>query len=115
MNTVVKLTVEQRMITLERGHDYLAVQMAEIALSLQEINSGLQERGKRLAAVELELKTNSATTQEVRDILATARAGLKVLGGIGQVVRWMGYLSAAAASVYGFLLLIKHGGKPPGL
>lgn len=108
------LTPDQRLQVLESGHRLLAEQLAEVAIRLQDVSKCLQVGEARMGSIESELRANSDTTTEVRDILTTAKAGFKVLGGIGTLARWVGYLAAAAASVYGLWHMVAHGGKPPG-
>ena len=107
-------TTEQRVRVLEVHHRVLAEQMGEISIAMRDIQSCLQRGDSRMGGLETELSKNSSTTAEVREILDTARAGLKVLGGIGTMVRWAGYLAAAGAALYTGWYMLTHGGKPPG-
>lgn len=68
---------------------------------------------KRMTAIEAELHENTQITSEVRDLLAAFRAGFRVLGWLGHAVRWAGYIAGAAGAVYGFYLLVRHGGPKP--
>jgi hypothetical protein len=68
---------------------------------------------KRMTAIESELQANTQITSEVRDLLAAFRAGFRVLGWLGNMVRWAGYLAGAAGAIYGFYLLVRHGGPKP--
>jgi len=108
------LTSDQRLRVLEAGHRVLTEQLAEVAVRLQEVSQCLQLGEARMGNIETELRANSATTVEVREILSTAKAGFKVLGGIGTLVRWAGYLAAAGATIYTAWHMLTHGGKPPG-
>jgi len=107
-------TTEQRVRVLEVHHRVLAEQMAELSVVMQDIKTCLQRGDSRMGGLEHELSKNSTTTTEVREILDTARAGLHVLGGIGTLVRWAGYLAAAGAALYTGWYMLTHGGKPPG-
>ena len=93
---------------------HLTEQMAELVISMQAVQGSMQRGDARLGSVEIELKANSATTAEVRDILQTGKAGLKVLAGLGSLLRWAGYLATAGAALYVGWHMITHGGKPPG-
>jgi len=108
------LTTDQRLRILEAGHRLLAEQIAEAVAALREGAFSAQRVESRMGILETELAANSETTTEVREILATARAGLKVLGGLGTAARWVGYLAAAATAVYALWYTVTHGGKPPG-
>ena len=80
-----------------------------LALMQSRLNSG----GARMKRIEDELKANSATTAEIRDVLAAARMGFKVLGGLGVAAKWLGVLAAAAVSIYTAIYAATHGGATP--
>lgn len=87
-----------------------------IGQQFYSIEERLEAGDKRMAALESELKAardelarNSEITQEIRDILAAVRLGLRVLGGIGQLVKWLGALAAAVAAIYGAWQAITKG------
>lgn len=105
---------EDRIRILEVNHRLLTDQMAEVVVSMQAIERCLQTGEHRMGGIEAELRTNSTTTTEVRDILDTAKVGLRALGAIGTLVRWAGYLAAAGAALYTGWHMITHDGKPPG-
>lgn len=105
----------QRIRVLEAGHLVLIEQLADVAVTMQDVKDCLQKGDRRMGSLETELRDNSAVTAEVRDILSVAKVGLRVLGGVGVLVRWAGYLAAAGASLYAAWHMIKHGGKPPGV
>lgn len=108
------MTTDERLRVVEAGHKVLVDQLAEVAVQMREVRQCLQVGEDRMGSMEAELRANSATTTEVREILTTAKAGFRVLGGIGTLVRWAGYLSAAGATIYTAWHMITHGGKPPG-
>lgn len=112
MNAASRPTLEDRVEVLERGHAHITHQMADVTLSLQEMTRCLEAGTSKMAAVQAELLVNTATTTEVREILHTARSGIKFLGGIGLVIRWLGYMAAAFGAVYAFWHLIAHGMPP---
>ena len=104
----------QRIRVLEAGHRVLIEQLADVAVTMQEVRACLKQGDSRMASLETELSTNSDITTEVRDILSVAKVGLRVLGGVGVLVRWAGYLAAAGASIYAAWHMVKYGVKPPG-
>lgn len=108
-------TDHQRIRVLEAGHRVLIEQLADVAVTMQEVKDCLQKGDNRMASLETELTTNSTVTAEVRDILSVAKVGLRVLGGVGVLVRWVGYLAAAGAAIYSAWYMATHGGKPPGV
>ena len=105
----------QRIRVLEAGHRVLIEQLADVAVTMQEVRACLKQGDSRMASLETELSTNSDITTEVRDILSVAKVGLRVLGGVGVLVRWAGYLAAAGAAIYSAWYMATHGGKPPGV
>ena len=56
-------------------------------------------------ALRKELASNTALTTEIRELLAAVRGGMKVLGWLGNGVKWIGgiaLLSAAVSLMLGF-------------
>ena len=96
-----ELTPEQRLRLLEVGFRMISEQTSELAVLLQALKSKLDD--------------TQAINQEVKEILTTAKAGLRVLGILGTGVRWCGYVSAAGAAIYTFWYMLTHGGQPPKL
>lgn len=107
-------TDQQRIRLLESGHRVMVEQLAEVAVTLRDVRACMRQSDTRMGAMESELNVNSAVTTEVRDILNVAKVGLRVLGGVGTLVRWVGYLSAAGAAIYSAWYMATHGGRPPG-
>lgn len=86
---------------------------------IREITSRLDAGSRRMLAIEAELKEhkkelalNTEVTTEIRDILRMGRAGLRVLGGLGSIAKWLGGIAAAALSIWGFVQTIKSGLPP---
>ena len=67
----------------------------------------------RLGLVEGQITTNTELTKEIRDAIVAAKMGFKVIGGIGQIVKWAGIISAAALSIYAAIFALMHGGASP--
>lgn len=65
-----------------------------------------------LAVVRQELARNSEVTEDIREILAAAKVGLRVLGGIGQAVRWLSIVATACVAIWGAWQAFMHGSKP---
>lgn len=68
----------------------------------------------RLTQVEMEIRANTRLTNglqqdvsEVLDILATAKSGFRVLGVLGNVIKWTASLVAAIGAVWA---AFHHGG-----
>lgn len=66
----------------------------------------------QLIEVRSELKRNSELTQDIRDILTATKVGLKVLGGIGQLVRWLGFVAGGVLAIWGAWQAFLHQAKP---
>lgn len=98
----------ERIRVLELSNRLLTAQMAELLVEVRQIS---RVGDSRLGALEAELAANSETTAEVRDILQVAKAGLKVIGGIGTFVKWVGGLATALMAAWG-LYVTARGGMP---
>ena len=77
------------------------------------IERQLQDGKERMDAMQIELSANTTITREIREILDVGRSGLKVLGGLAAVARWVGALAVAIGSVWGLIYGARHG-VPPG-
>ena len=64
----------------------------------------------RMKALEVELRENTTTTREVRELMEVARSGFKVLGWLGIAAKWITAIAGAAAALWA----LWHGVKPPG-
>ncbi len=80
---------------------------------ISAIEARLKKGDERMGAIETELAENTTVTKEIKDMLDMARAGLKVLGGIGSAAKWLGALAAAIVAIWTFIHTIKNGGPPP--
>jgi hypothetical protein len=80
----------------------------------EAIEDRLDRGSDRMKAIELELRDNTATTKEVRELLELGRSGLKALGWFGKAVKWIGGLFAAGGAIWSAIYMATHGGKPPG-
>lgn len=74
----------------------------------------------RMDAMQADIQANTALTSalksdtsELLDILSAGKGGLKVLGWIGAVFKWVGGMAAAGAAIYAFLQVVLHGAVPP--
>lgn len=93
---------------LQRAPDPL-----DMAARLADINQRLARGDTRMASIEADLASNTAITREIRDLMDAARLGLRMLGGMGQVAKWLGMVAAAAVSIYTAAYMLTHGGQPP--
>lgn len=89
-------------------------QLAWLADRVTAMESCLAQGTERMGAMQTELTTNTATTEEVRDILGAARGFFRFCSAAGVVLKWIGGLAGAAAAIYTGWHMIMHGGKPPG-
>jgi hypothetical protein len=102
----------QRLRVLEVGHQQLVEQLAEMVVSMRDMRDCMSKGEGRMSAIEAELKMNSATTAEVRDILSTARGAFRLFGWIGVAVKWLGVIAATISALYVAAYTVTHG-KPP--
>lgn len=79
---------------------------------LQEIRRRLDDGARRMDAMEQSIKDNTDITSWIRDAIAAAKVGFKVLGGLGLAAKWLGIVAGAATTVWGFISIIKSGGVP---
>lgn len=74
-----------------------------------ELNAQMFREGEeRMTRIEEELRQNTEATQEVLEILRTAKGFFKVVGGIGNTVKW---LAAVAAAVFAAWHAYKNDGS----
>lgn len=91
-----------------------ARQMRYLADRITDMESQLEAGAERMTAIERDLKTNTETTMEVRDILGAAKGAFKFFNGLGLVLKWLGGLAGAAVALYTLWHMVRNGGKPPG-
>ena len=84
---------------------------------LAKLIGGVEDRQTETAArmdnMQRELTANTEVTTEVRELLSAAKGGLKVIGGIGTIAKWIGGIGAAGISLYTLWHMITHGGRAP--
>lgn len=97
-----------RIRILEVSNRLLTDQMAELLLEVRDLR---RQGDSRFGSLEAELASNSETTAEVRDILQVAKAGLRVIGGLGTFVKWVGGIATGLAAAWG-LYVTARGGIP---
>jgi len=70
-----------------------------------------------VAELRAEVAANTATTEEVREILAAVKSGIRVLGWLGTAALWLvrfgGAVATAGVAMWGALYAITHGGSHP--
>lgn len=76
----------------------------------EAIEDRLDRGSDRMKAIEVELRENTDTTKEVRELLEVGRSGFKVLGWIGVAAKWLGGVAVAVGAIWSLL----HGVQPPG-
>lgn len=87
--------------------------IAALAARLEGIDARLDAGDQRMGRIETAQAENNTMTAEIRDLITATKAGFKVLGQIGAVARWVGWIAGAATAVLGFLHLLKTGHPPP--
>lgn len=66
-----------------------------------------EENHKRMANLELEVKKNNDNSQELLDILSSVKGGLKVLGGLGFIIKWTASIAIPLITIWALVT-----GKP---
>ncbi|QOR55198.1 MAG: hypothetical protein SHS37scaffold296_15 [Burkholderiales phage 68_11] len=87
--------------------------LAPINLRLDRGAEKMDAQGDAICAMRAELAANTATTNEVRELLNVGKSGLKVLGWLGAAGKWLGTLATAGVAIYAFLYALGHGGQLP--
>jgi len=78
-----------------------------------EIELRLNCAEKRMESMERKIDTNTTIISEVRELMEVGRLGLRVLGWMGVLVKWLGTIAAAAMAIYAAIAAITHGGDVP--
>lgn len=83
------------------------------------VAQSLRDGRDRMDRIERDMKSNTdltgalkSDTQEVLDILTAVKGGLKVLGGLGTVLKWVATVGGAAAAVWAMATGKIPGGQP---
>jgi hypothetical protein len=76
---------------------------------LAEGDRRMADMERQIAAMREELRDNSEITQDIREILTAAKVGLRVLGGLGQLVKWLGIVAGGVAAIYGAYQALRQG------
>lgn len=79
---------------------------------LDEINDRLNRGSERMSSIETELRSNTDTTRDVRELMELGRNGFKVLGHIGTAVKWLGGIAAALVACWSLYQAWKNGTPP---
>lgn len=90
------------------------LQLEYLAKLIGNVEDRQTEAVSRMDTMQRELTANTEVTTEVRELLSAAKGGLKVIGGIGAVAKWVGGIGAAGVSIYTLWHMFTHGGRPPG-
>lgn len=90
------------------------LQLEYLAKLIGNVEDRQTEAVGRMDTMQRELTANTEVTTEVRELLSAAKGGLKVIGGIGTIAKWIGGIGAAGVSIYTVYHMLTHGGKPPG-
>lgn len=80
---------------------------------LTAIEERLDRGSQRMDLIDESLKENTELTREIRDLIAAARLGFKVLGGLGMVFKWIGTVATAGLAMWAAIYAITHNGVPP--
>lgn len=90
-------------------HDDAPITRADLAAIHERLDRG----SARMDQMQREMAANTDVTVEIRELMAAARVGFKVLGGLGIAAKWVAAIASAAAAVYGLIYAATHGGQMP--
>ncbi|MCR5864642.1 hypothetical protein [Aquincola sp. J276] len=76
---------------------------------LGAIEDALVHGDGRMKALEEAVAHNTELTAEIRELIAAAKLGFRVLGWIGVGAKWTAGLAAAISGVWGVIKLLKGG------
>lgn len=88
-------------------------QLEYLAAVVMKIEERLDEGSKRMNSFETSMKMNNEMTGEIHAMFVAGKGGLKVLGWLGSIVRWLGMIAMAALAIYTAAYALLHGGAPP--
>lgn len=77
---------------------------------LGAIEDALVHGDSRMAALEKAVAHNTELTAEIRELIAAAKLGFRVLGWIGVGAKWVAGIATAIGAVWGLVKLVKGGG-----
>ena len=87
---------------------------------LNAIEGRLERGSDRMDAIERALKANTEATlegnrdaREVLEIFQAVKGGIKVLGWIGAMVKWLAPLATLCFAAYSAFYAMTHGGQLP--
>ncbi len=103
------LTPEQRRAVddmLKRALAPLNARLDRGAEKMEGLTEGVSKLGD-------ELKRNTGTTEEVRELLDLGKGGLRVLGALGAAFKWIGGLAGAGLAIYALIHALKTGTPVP--
>ena len=91
----------------------LTDQIAELTLRWQELSARIGHTGEKVGGIEKTLSDNNDLLVQMLDIVKAVRGGIKVLGWLGVLAKWVTAVAAAAGVVYAAYQLVVHGSVPP--
>lgn len=84
-----------------------------LANCIDRIDQRLDKGADRMDAMDAELAANTKVTTEVRELLETGRAGLRVLGLLGKAAQFLGGIATAVVAIWGLWTALKSGAPKP--
>jgi hypothetical protein len=67
---------------------------------IQIVEERLTDGHSRMDRLEQKIDANTAVTEEIRDIVSTAKGFFRVLGLIGNIAKWIAAIGAAVTITY---------------
>ena len=88
-------------------------QLEYLATVVTKIEERLESGSKRMDTFEKSMQVNNEMTGEIHAMFSAGKGGLKVLGWLGSIVKWLGMIAMAALAIYTAFYALLHGGAPP--
>lgn len=123
------LLAERKLGVLSLHHETLATQIGEALTTIKGIADSTRQQLElgedRMSRIEKDLAANtSATTRvaedtrEVLEHMATAKSGLKLLGYVGVVIKWLSIVGGGLVGIYvaahtAWYVVTHNGDVPP--
>lgn len=79
---------------------------------MDAIEQMILENQKASLATATVIAENMAITREMKDAFDLAKTGLRVIGVLGTVAKWMATIVGALAAIWAAIYGAGHGGKP---
>ena len=88
-------------------------QLQYLAAMVMKIEDRLDHDANRMDKFEQSMAVNNELTGDMHAMFMTGQGGLKVLGWLGGIIKWIGMFAAGSLAIYTTIYAILHGGATP--